>query len=148
MGRVMESTAGIRIIKGERKAEGQPYTLERIPSADPATGVGKPATSDAQLQDDPPASENTEPADAAASQLQLHSYSSDDQHGCSSAADVAEIPALQDRAKKDIQAQADDTAALSVVGTHLGATPLCSGCGSGEDSIIHAVNCLGEDPAA
>jgi hypothetical protein len=30
MGRVMESAAGIRITKEERKAEGQPYTLERI----------------------------------------------------------------------------------------------------------------------
>jgi hypothetical protein len=47
-----------------------------------------------------------------------------------------------------IPAEADDTAALSLVTAHLGATSLCRDCGADEDSIIHAVNCLREDRAA
>jgi hypothetical protein len=40
MGSVLESAAGIRITKEDRTAQGQPYTLERIPAAEPATGAG------------------------------------------------------------------------------------------------------------
>ncbi len=148
LARVLESAAGIRITKGERTAQGQPYTLERIPSEDPATQEGNPATSVTQLQDGSQASKDARPPDVADDQLQLHSYTDDDQRRCSSVADVAEIPASQDRIKKDIPAEADDTTALSLIGAYLGATPSCPGCGSDEDSIIHAVNCLGEDPAA
>jgi hypothetical protein len=148
LGRVLETTAGIRITKEERKAEGQPYILEQIPSAGPATGVGNPATSATQLQPGSPASENAKPADVAPVQPELHSYSTADQHECSSVADVAEIPASHDRDKKVIPAEADHTAALSLVGAHLGAVPICTECGATEDTVFHAVNCLGEDPAA
>jgi hypothetical protein len=148
LGRVLESAAGIRITKGDRTAQGQPYTLEHMPSADPAAGVGNPATSATRLQGDASASKDAQTPDVADKQLQLHSHTDHDQRGCSRVADVAEIPALQDRGKEDIRAEADDSAALSLVGAQLGATPLCRGCGSDEDSIIHAVNCLGEDPAA
>jgi hypothetical protein len=148
MGRVLETTAGIRITKEERKAEGQPYSLEQIPSAGPTTGVGNPAAPATQLQRGSQASDNAKPADVAAAQPQLHSYSTDDQRGCSSVADVAEIPALQDQAKEDIPAGADDTAALSLVTAQLGAVPICPDCGAEEASILHAINCLGEDPAA
>jgi hypothetical protein len=133
--RVLETSAGIRITKEERKAQGQPYTLEQISSSAPATGVGNSATSDTRLQADAPASDNAKAANAADVQPQLHSYSGDDQHGCSGAADVAEIPALQDRAKKNIGAaggsctacggQLDPALAAAGFTTH----PMC-----GEDS--------------
>jgi hypothetical protein len=107
LGRVLESASGIRITKDERTAQGQPYTLERIPSDDPAMKVGNPATSATQLQDDRTASKDAEPVGVADEQLQLHSYSCRDQGGCSPVADVAEIPASQDQAKEPIRAEAD-----------------------------------------
>jgi hypothetical protein len=94
------------------------------------------------------ASDDARPADVAGEQMQLHNCGSHDQQGCNCAAGVADIPALKDRVKKDIPAEADDGGALHLVGAYLGATPLYPGCGSDEASIIHAINCLGEDPAA
>jgi hypothetical protein len=137
LGRVLESAAGIRITKEERTAQGQPYTLERIPSDDLATGVGNPAASATQLQDGSPASKDARPPDVADDQLQLHSYTDDDQRGCSPVADVAEIPALQDRVKKDIEA---------------GCT-LCPACGGQLDPALTAAGftthpMCGEDSAA
>ena len=132
LARVLESAAGIRITKGDRTAQGQPYTLERIPSEAPATQEGNPATSATQLQDGSQASKDARPPDVADDQLQLHSYSSDDQHGCSRVADVAEIPASQDRAAKDVR---------------------CLTCGGPLDPKLAAIgdtthaNCA-EDPAA
>jgi hypothetical protein len=99
MGRVLESTAGIRVTKEERTAQGQPYTLERIPLASPAATVGETTTSATQLQGAPVASDDALPADVAGEQMQLHNCGSHDQQGCSC---VAEIPALKDRAKEDI----------------------------------------------
>ena len=131
MGRVLETTAGIRITKEDRTAEGQPYTIERIPSADPAMGVGNPATSATQLQGDASASADTRTSDVAGEQAQLHSYRDHDQRRCSSVADVAEIPALQDRGKKDI---------CAVCGNNL--DPVLAAAGD----VTHA-NCT-EDPAA
>jgi len=125
LGRVLESAAGIRIAKQERTAQGQPYTAERISSADPATGVGISATSAAQLQDGTAASEDMQPANIAGEQMQLHSYSTHDQGECSSVADVAEIPASQDRSKKELRAEAEDSAVLSLVSAHLGAVLVC-----------------------
>ena len=122
MGRVLETTAGIRITKEDRTAEGQPYTLERIPSADPAMGVGNPATSATQLQGDAPASADARAPDVAGEQAQLHSYRDRDQRRCSSVADVAEIPASQDRDRKEIGAEG--TADLADVAQKRGASSL------------------------
>lgn len=148
MGRVMESTAGIRITKDERKAEGQPYTLEQIPLSGPTTGVGKPATPAAQLQDDPQASDDARHADVAGEQMQLHDCGSRDQQGCNCASDVAEIPALKDQAKEDIQAEADYAAALNLVSARLGAVPHATPMQWRSDDIPTIGDDPEEDPAA
>jgi hypothetical protein len=176
LGRVLESAADIRITKGDRTAQGQPYTLERIPSDDPATEEGNPATSATQLHGESPASKDGKPSDVAGEQPQLHSHSDRDQRGCSSVADVAEIPALQDRAGKDIRADAawlaprdqdapnprpdcrhpacwDALAGEALAGECLAGRGLCLICGGALDPKLasdgdttHA-NCA-EDPAA
>jgi hypothetical protein len=171
LGRVLESAAGIRITKEDRTAHGQPYTLERIPSGDPATEEGNPATPATQLQSTASASKDARLADVAGEQPQLHSYSDRDQRGCSSVADVAEIPALQDRTGKDIRAEAvwlarrdPDTPDPrpdcahpacwdALVGECLAGRGLCLICGGTLDPKLAAdgdtthANCA-EDPAA
>lgn len=137
MGRVLESTAGIRITKEERTSQGQPYTLERIPVASPATTGGKTATSATQLQGRAAASSDARPGDTAGEPLQLYSYTGHDQHECSSVADVAEIPALMNRAKADIRAGCG----------------ACGTCGERLDPALAAAGLAthptcGEDPAA
>ena len=142
MGRVLESTAGIRVTKDERTAQGQPYTLERIPLAASVTTVGKTATSATQLQGGSVASDDARSADVAGEQMQLHNCGSHDQQGCSCAADVAEIPALKDRAKEDTRAEADYTAALALLGARLGAVPHATPTRWRSDDIP----AIGDDP--
>jgi hypothetical protein len=140
-GRVLESAAGIRITKEERTSQGQPYTLERIPSAESATEKGEPATSAAQLHGDAPASKDAGSPDVAGEHAQLHSYRAPGQRGCSSVADVAEIPILHKRLEDR----------CSPRGT--GGRGLCAGCGNPLDPKLAKAgdtthpNC-GEDPAA
>lgn len=101
-GRVLETAAGIRITKCDRIAQGQPYTLERIPQDTPVREIGNSATSDAQLQPDSPTSDDAALSDVANGILQLHGSGSGDQRGCSREADVANSPALKDRREKNI----------------------------------------------
>jgi hypothetical protein len=115
MGRVLESAAGIRITKDDRTAQGQPYTVERIPSAEPATGVGNPATSATRLHHSIEASQDVQPTHVADGQMQQHGYSSYDQHGCSSVAHAAGIPALKDRAATETS----DGPSAGIPGDHL-----------------------------
>jgi hypothetical protein len=106
LGRPLES-AGIEVVKEARTKAGQPYSIRRIPSPEPARNMGKIATPATQLHPEPVTSENARsfgvaaksPATPATSQL--HQPQASDQQECSYVAGVADFPTMRATAEED-----------------------------------------------